>query len=57
MNWRIIFLFPFAVIAEIIGNLFNFPILCRFANWVADREYGDRAGKWWQTREEANKEK
>lgn len=53
INWKIIPLYIPAVLAEIIGVICNVKLLSTFANWVADREYGDPKGKWWQTRKAA----
>jgi hypothetical protein len=59
-NWKLIF-FPFAVVAVLLSVFTFLPdwlaiALDDFANWVADREYGDPAGKFWETRESALKE-
>jgi hypothetical protein len=55
MNLKLIFL-PLAIAIEVpVGFLTGRAT--GFGNWVFDRELGDPNGKWWQTREEAIKEK
>lgn len=52
MNWKILLL-PLAAVVEVA----SFALVrreCGFGNWVMDRKLGDRAGRPWQTRRQAN---
>lgn len=53
MNWKII-LWPVAIVAEIAS--LAIPGAEKITNWIADREYGDPKGKWYQTREQARRD-